>query len=577
MFRESSSSYAFGPFLLSPVNRLLLRKGKRVSLTPKTFDTLLLLVEGRGDLLLKEQLMNALWPDTFVEEANLAQHIAMLRKSLGDGINGERYIETVPKRGYRFSAQVTIVESGSTQVKVPRPSLAVLPFQVFGEASDSFLGLSIADTLITKLSQSAQIMVRSTSAIARFESASLRGDEAGLMLGVEFVLTGNLYKHEDRFRINLQLVRVSNSNVLWTDHMNITCENVFAVENAIVRRVERSLLPAVTGTTKARKGKRNTRSGAAYRAYLKCRYFWNRRAEHDMRKGIDCFNEAIAIDQNYALAYAGLADSYLMLMNWGALPSREGAPLAKAATMKALEIDPDLGEAHASLGYIHAAFEWDWKSSERELERSIELNPADITPRQWYAVWLTVFGRWDEAFEELEKAREIDSLSLIVGAVKGWTLAQMGRCEEAREELLRMLDLEPNYLPAHVYLARLSVMQGCPEEAVARLQKLPADLKGNRMILAELAHAYASAGREAEARRLLNQLGSDSKRDAVPHYCLALIYAGLQDSERAFACLQRAADERELLFGIWFRREPRFASLREDHRHSVLLERMNLL
>src|SRR4030095_10762286 len=196
MFRESSSSYAFGPFLLSPVNRLLLRKGKRVSLTPKTFDTLLLLVEGRGDLLLKEQLMNALWPDTFVEEANLAQHIAMLRKSLGDGINGERYIETVPKRGYRFSAQVTIVESGSTQVKVPRPSLAVLPFQVFGEASDSFLGLSIADTLITKLSQSAQIMVRSTSAIARFESASLRGDEAGLMLGVEFVLTRNLYKHE---------------------------------------------------------------------------------------------------------------------------------------------------------------------------------------------------------------------------------------------------------------------------------------------------------------------------------------------------------------------------------------------
>ena len=576
MLQESTSSYAFGPFLLNPVNRLLLREGERVSLTPKSFDTLLLLVEGRGDVLTKEQLMNALWPDTFVEEANLAQHIAMLRKSLTDGVNGERYIETVPKRGYRFMAPVSIVESRSAEGRVARPSLAVLPFRVFGEASDSFLGLSIADTLITKLSQSTRIMMVSTTAIAKFESTSLRSDEAGLMLGVEFVLTGNLYKHEDRFRINLQLVRVSNGNVLWTDHTNITCENVFAVENAIVRRVERLLLPAVTGVTKARKGKRNTRSGTAYRAYLKGRYFWNKRAAGELRKGIDCFHEAIAIDQNYALAYTGLADSYLMLMNWGAMPSKAGAPLAKAATMKALEIDPDLGEAHASLGYIHAAFEWDWASSEQELKRSRELNPADITPRQWYAVWLTLFARWDEALEELERAREIDPLSLIVSAVKGWTLAQMGRCEEARGELLRTLDLEPNYLPAHVYLARLTVIQGNPKKGLARLRKLAADLKENPMILAELAHAYASAGHEAEAHRLLIQLLSESTRDAVPHYYLALIYAGLQDNEQAFACLERAADERELPFGIWFRREPRFASLRGDHRHDVLLRRMNL-
>jgi DNA-binding winged helix-turn-helix (wHTH) protein/tetratricopeptide (TPR) repeat protein len=576
MLQESTSSYAFGPFLLNPVNRLLLREGKRVSLTPKAFDTLLLLVEGRGDLLSKEQLMTTLWPDTFVEEANLAQHIAMLRKSLSDGVNGEQYIETVPKRGYRFVAPVTIVESHSSEGRVARPSLAVLPFRIFGEAADSFLGLSIADSLITRLSQSTQIMVRSTTTIAKFESASLPGAEAGLMLGVEFVLTGNLYKDEDRFRVNLQLVRVSNGNNLWTDQMTVTCENVFAVENLIVRRVERSLLPAVTGMTKPRRGKRNTRSGAAYRAYLKGRYFWNKRTDPELRKGIACFNEAIAIDQNYALAYAGLADSYLMLINWGAMSSKEGAPLAKAATMRALEIDPDLGEAHASLGYIQAGFEWDWAGSERELKRSIDLNPADITPRQWYAVWLTLFARWDEALEEIERAREIDPLSLIVAAVKGWTLAQMGRYEEARGELLRTLDLEPNYLPAHVYLARLSVMEGCSEDGVARLQKLPADLNGNRMILADLGHAYASAGREGEARRLLDQLVSHSAREAAPHYYLALVYAGLKDNEKAFVCLERAADDRELQFGVWFRREPRFALMREDPRHTVLLKRMNL-
>ena len=520
--------------------------------------------------------MNALWPDTFVEEANLAQHIAVLRKSLGGGVNGEKYIETVPKRGYRFIAPVRIVESENVEGKVARPSLAVLPFRIFGDASDSFLGLSVADTLITKLSQSTKIMVRSTVTIARFESVSLSGSEAGLVLGVEFVLTGNLYRDEDRFRVNLQLVRVSDGNVLWTDQMTVTCENVFAIENLIVRRVERSLLPAFTGMPKPRRGKRNTRSGAAYRAYLKGRYFWNKRTDTELRKGIACFNEAIAIDQNYALAYAGLADSYLMLINWGAMTSKEGAPLAKAATRRALEIDPELGEAHASLGYIQAGFEWDWASSERELKRSRELNPADITPRQWYAVWLTLFGRWDEALDELEKARELDPLSLIVAAVKGWTLAQMGRCEEACDELLRTLDLEPNYLPAHIYLARLSVMQGCPEEGVARLHRLPADLNGNRMILAELAHTYASAGREAEARRLLNHLVCHSAPEALPHYYLALVYAGLKDNEQAFACLERAADARELQFGVWFRREPRFASLRGDHRHEVLLKRMNL-
>jgi DNA-binding winged helix-turn-helix (wHTH) protein len=341
MFRESTSSYAFGPFLLNPVNRLLLREGRRVSLTPKAFDTLLLLVEGRGDLLSKQQLMNALWPDSFVEEANLAQQIATLRKSLGEQAGRPNYIETVPKRGYRFSAPVAIVESETGTGKVVRPSLAVMPFTIFGEAADSFLGLSIADTLITRLSQSSQIIVCSTTAIARFESTSSTGTEAGLMLGVDFVLTGNLYKNADRFRVNLQLVQVRDGSVLWTDQMNVTCENVFAVENMIVRHVERSLVPAVAGTTKPRKGRRNTRSGTAYRAYLRGRYFWNKRSGADLRKGIACFNEAIATDENYALAYAGLADSYLTLTNYGSISSSEGFPLAKAATMKALELERD--------------------------------------------------------------------------------------------------------------------------------------------------------------------------------------------------------------------------------------------
>jgi len=576
MFRESTSSYAFGPFLLNPVNRLLLREGRRVSLTPKAFDMLLLLVEGRGDLLSKQQLMNALWPDSFVEEANLAQQIATLRKSLGEGPGGPGYIETLPKRGYRFSAPVTIVESESETGKVERPSLAVMPFTIFGEAADSFLGLSIADTLITKLSQSSQIIVRSTTAIAKFETTAPNSTEAGLMLGVDFVLTGNLYRDGDRFRINLQLVRVRDAIVLWTDQMNVTCENVFAVENLIVRRVERSLLPAVTGAHKARKGRRNTRSGAAYRYYLEGRYFWNKRSEEDMRKGIACFNEAIAIDENYALAYAGLADSYLMLINYGAMSSKEGCPLAKAATLKALVIDPHLAAAHASLGYLHSV-EWDWINCEKELRRSIQLNPTDITPHHWYSVLLTILGRWDQALDELKKAREIEPVSLILGAVTGLTLYQMRCFDRARDELLKTLDLEPNYFPAHLYLARVSLLQGRTEEAIAEFQKALAELKGNVTIVAELAHAYAKAARKTEALRLLAQLLDHSPREAVPAYYLALVYAGLQDNDRAFDCLEQAADAKELQLGVWFRNEPRFDSLREGVRYQALMKRMSLL
>jgi len=355
MTLTTHSVYGFGSYHLDPVNRLLLRDRTRVPLKPKTFEMLLLLVEGRGDVLTKDQLLGTLWPDTFVEEANLAQHVATLRKALGEDAR-YHYIETVPKLGYRFVAPVEIVVSERPSAAVSRPSLAVLPFSLFGtEAADSFLSLGIADTLITKLGQSARISMRSTSAVAKYEAKTQDAIQIGRLLNVDFVLTGRVYKQGELFRLNLELVRTADETLFWTQQFDLTCANVFAVENSVLRKVERALLPALTGTK--RKRKRQTRSGAAYRAYLKGRYFWNKRSGEDVRKGIAAFNEAIAIDCNYALAYAGLADSYLTLVDYSGMSSAEGLPLAKAAALKALEIDPDLGEAHSSLGYLHAV-EW---------------------------------------------------------------------------------------------------------------------------------------------------------------------------------------------------------------------------
>jgi len=568
------SFYAFGPYRLDPVNRILVRDQKRVALTPKTFELLMLLVEGRGEVLSKDQLMETLWPDTFVEEANLTQHVATLRKALAAGSDfTEACIETVPKRGYRFIAAVEIVVEKPTRPVVSRPTLAVLPFRLFGTApSDSFLSLGIADTLITKLGQSTQISVRSTSAVAKYEMRTQDPSEIGRLLNVDFVLTGRVYKEDQLFRINLQLVRTSDDSVLWTGQSDVTCANIFAVENALVRKVHRTLLPAVTGATPKRKRKRSTNSGVAYQAYLKGRYFWNKRSVENLRKGIECFREAIAIDKNYALAHSGLADSYLMLINYGGMTSKEGAPLAKAATLKALEIDPQLGEAHASWGYINAAFEgWNWTACEKEFKRAIELNPADLTPRHWYAILLTILGRWDQALEELEKAQQ--PLSLILGAVKGWTLYFMRRYEDARLELLKTLDLEPNYQLVHLYLARVSVLQGRTREAVGGFKKA-LSLSRNGATLAEIAHALASAGQKKDALQLLLKILEESE-NPISDYYLALVYSGLGNSDSAFACLEKAYEERELSI-MWLKPEPRFDPIRADARYASLLKRMGL-
>ncbi|HEX6731457.1 MAG TPA: winged helix-turn-helix domain-containing protein, partial [Pyrinomonadaceae bacterium] len=527
MTLEASSLYIFGAFRLDPVNRLLLRDGKRVALSPKTFEMLLLLVEGRGDVLSKNQLMETLWPDTFVEEANLTQHVATLRKALEENNGLGKYIETLPKVGYRFVAPVEIVTNNHPRSVVTRPSLAVLPFCLFGTAeADSFLSLGIADTLITKLSQSSQISVRSTSAVAKYETSSQHATQIGRLLNVDFVLTGRLYKQGELLRINLQLVSINDETTLWTEQFDLTCANIFAVENTLVRKVHRALLPAMTGVDTSHRRSRPTRSGAAYQAYLKGRYFWNRRSQENLKKGIECFKQAIAIDENYALAYAGLADSYLMLINYGEMSSREGFPLTKAATLKALEIDPDLGEAHASLAYINAAFEqWNWIESEREFKRAIELNPSDLPTRHWYASLLAILGRWDEALQELEKARQIDPLSLTIGAVTGWTFYFMRRYDEARLELLKTLDLEQNYYLAHLFMARVNVMQGRTDEAITEFERALDLMSGSCVIMAEVAHAYAMGGQKTRALQLLGELLAQSV--LMPQYYMALVYSGL--------------------------------------------------
>jgi len=573
----ASSAYVFGNFRLDPVSHILLRNGQRVGLTPKTFELLLLLVEGRGDVLSKEQLMETLWPETFVEEANLTQHVATLRKALSGSDPNHKFIETIPKRGYRFLAPIDIVENRQREPGVSRPSLAVLPFNLFGtDAADSFLSLGIADSLITKMGQSTQILVRSTNAVSKYEMSSLGATQIGKLLNVDFVLNGRIYKQGELFRINLQLTNVKDETTLWTEQVDLTCANIFAVENALVRKVHRALVPAITGVGSGRKRKRPTRSGVAYQAYLKGRYFWNKRSEEDLRKGIDCFREAIVVDDNYALAYVGLADSYLMLMNYGAMSSREGFPLTKAATLKALEIDPDLGEAHASLGYLHATFEgWNWVESEREFRCAIELNPAYLTSRHWYAALLTVLGRWDQAVEELERAREIDPVSLILGATTGWLLYFMRRYDDARHQLLRTLDLEPNYYLVHLFLARVNVMQGRIDEALTEFEKALAFLSGNRAILAEVAHAQTVVGRNKEAIRLLGQLCDEREQRYVSNYHLALVYTGLGDNDQAFASLNQACDEKEIGM-LWFKPEPRFAQLSNDARYEALLERLGL-
>jgi DNA-binding winged helix-turn-helix (wHTH) protein/TolB-like protein/lipoprotein NlpI len=630
--------YEFGPFQLDPPERLLLCGGQPVSLTPKAFDLLLTLVDRSGHLVEKEELLRLVWPGSFIEEGNLAVTISQVRKALNDDRGHHRYIETVSKRGYRFVAEVRRLDDDALviasvnkpeappgmppQLSIPpaQPtwwegsrkklfgmvlaaliaflafglglshrrilaksesatpmvgSLAVLPFQTLGTNSpDKFLELGMADAIITKLANTGRITVRPTSAIQQYAGTHLSPQEIGREQGVDAILDGRIQRDSDRVRLTVQLIRVRDGLQLWADTFDRKFTDVFALEDALADMAAQSVRLKLTGAETLKFTKRSTENPAAYEAYMKGRYFWNKRTDSGLKKGLDYFQQAIKLDPSFAEAYVGVADSYATLGLYAVLPPREAFPAAKEAGMRALQMDDGLAAAHATLGFINFYYDWNALVANNEFRRALEENPHYAMAHSWYGESLAAKGDYSEALAEAQTALQDDPLSMIVSSNAGWTFALAGQYDRAVEILKKAIDIDPAFPRTHFRLAELYEQRGQYALAIPEFEQAVQLSAGDPYYEGSLGHAYGASGNFAQARRVLQSLQSRAADQYVPPYAIALIHAGLGEKDQAFQWLQKAVGDRSTPM-VFLRSDPELAGLRSDPRFALLTQLVN--
>jgi TolB-like protein/Tfp pilus assembly protein PilF len=574
--KQAKHFYEFGDsFKLYPEERLLLRHGQPVPLRSLIFDLVVKLVENSGTILSREELIRDVWRETYVEDANLSVSISTLRKALGHTSNGrgEHYIETIPKRGYRF---IQAVKEGVDRSLVgPARSIAVLPFQVIKAAKrDGYLGLGLTDTLITKLSQLSQITVLQTSAVHRYTGAEQDDDPvaAGRKLGVDTVLAGTVRRIGSDIRVTARLVDVNSRALLWMKTFDHLLKGVFLLEDLISDEVTQELKLKLSEAQRDQLAKHYTESTEAYHLYLKGRYHWNKRNTENLQKSVEYFKRAIKEDPEYALAYAGLADAYILL---NSLPPKQIMPEAKMAAETALEIDGQLAEAHCALAFVKENFDWDWEGAEQSYSKALELNPSYATAHQWYAEHLAITGRHAEAIKEIKRAQALDPLSLSISNSVARQYYFARQYKEAIEQCEHTLEMDPEFLPALYRLGGIYLQSGRFAEAIKNYQKAVTISKNKPVMIAELGYAYAVSGQIDEAEKIIRRLKRLAKKQYLEQGYLGQIFMGLGDKERAFEWLRTAYEERSPLM-IYLNVEPIFDPLRADARFEKLLRQLKL-
>jgi DNA-binding winged helix-turn-helix (wHTH) protein/tetratricopeptide (TPR) repeat protein len=565
MGREIRRSYEFDAFRLDPAERQLLRDGVHVPLTPKVFETLVVLVERRGHLVEKGELMKLVWADAFVEEANLARCVHTLRRALGEEHDGHKYIETVPKRGYRFSGEVRVHEQAIAGA--PIKTLAVLPFKsLVAEHREEALEVGMADTLISRLGNNREIVVRPISSVRKYGGLEQDAVQAGRALAVDSVLDGSIQRWGENIRVNVRLVKTADGASLWAGTFDEKFTDIFVVQDAIANKVAAALALQLGGEEQKHLTRRYTENVEAYQFYLKGRFHWNKRAPQDLRKSIEHFKQAIALDPNYALAYAGLADAYTLLANAGS-PAHEIMPKARDAALKAVSLDDNLAEAHAALGNTIIYYGYDFAGAEREHKRAIELNPNYATARHWYSELLMGLGRHEEALAEIRRALEIDPLSLILNRQYGASLLFARQYDAAIEQMKKTVELDANFAVGHSTLSVAYRMKGNYAESVEELARFQ-ELSGGEQTAALMRESFAEGGWQGFLRAMT---GEPRPVNLTP-YNLATFHAELGEHDEALIELNKAYQNREGILGL-LNVDPRFDSLRDESRFQDLLRR----
>jgi DNA-binding winged helix-turn-helix (wHTH) protein/Tfp pilus assembly protein PilF len=577
--------YGFGPFQIDLDRYLLMRDGKLVPLSPKVFETLIFLIENRGSVVKKDDIMSRVWPDTYVEESNLAQNIFLLRKALGEEKTEHRYIITIPGVGYRFVAPV--VESfTNTSKRIAAPetattvdsvrSIAVLPFKnLVKESGDEFLGPGIADALIMRLSSIRRLKVRPTTAVLKYSETINDPLAIGRELNVDALLDGVYQRIGEQIRVSVQLVSVTNGLTLWATKFDEHFTNIFAIQDSISEQVVRSLALKLSGEERNQLAKSYTDNAEAFHLYIKGRYFWNQRSIEGIKKGLEYAQQAIAIDPTYAPAYVGLADSYNLLGGQhSVLPPRESFPKARGAVLRALEIDEHMAEAYASLGFINCCLEWDWPTAEQNYLKAIALKPNYPTAHHWYGELLITAGRFDEGLVQLRMAQELDPLSLAINADLAAAFYYARQYDRSENHLENLLDLNSNFVRARVLLAKVLAQQAEYRKAI-EMARSAVELSGDDPVaVAALAHILALAKQSREANEILDELQRSRKRRYISAGNIATIYIGLDKKQLAFDWLEKAYQNKDIEI-VWLKVSPVFDPLRPDPRFTKLLERVS--
>ena len=508
------------------------------------------------------------------------KHEPIRAKRTGFFTHGRKWVRRNPSTAVLVTLLVALAMTLSVTVWNRQPavlipkSIAVLPFENLSEDSDNtYFADGIQEEILTRLAKIGDLKVISRSSTRDYQRKPRNLADIAKQLGVATILEGSVRKAADRVRVNVQLINAQTNSHLWAETYDRKLTGVFEVETDIAKTIADSLKAKLTRSERQAIAVRPTANPEAYELYLKGRFLWNKRTGADMRKAIDYFNHAIAQDSNYALAYAGLADCYDLLHEYSDLSPKESYPRAKAAAIKALELDDTLGEAHTSLAYSLVNYDWDWRGAEREYQRAIQLNPNYATAHQWYAECLSMLGRHSEAIAEIKKAYELDPLSLIINQGVGGKYLYARRYDEAMAQFHRTLELYPNFPPTHQRLGWCYAQKRMYDEAIAEMQKA-VDLSGNStQMIAALGWAYAAAGRRDMAQSIIAELERRSKESYVDNYFLATIFAALGEKDEAFALLDKACAERSYWMP-WINIDPQLDNLRSDSRFDALGQRV---
>ncbi|HMV49854.1 MAG TPA: FlgO family outer membrane protein [Blastocatellia bacterium] len=662
MSNQINRLYEFGEFRINVSQRMLERQGKEIPLQPKVFDLLLALVERRGRVVSKDELMNEIWPDTFVEETNLKVNISALRKVLGNGSQEEKLIETLHKRGYRFTAEVSeiflpvvspkppglaelqelhpelpdlrelivekhsfskvVVEEEDQEEIAPLPgtslpllspatekrhgisprlavavgclllvamalgwaawrhrqqsgphieSLAVLPFAMLDHGQDDeHLGLGLADALITRLTNSGNLIVRPTSAIQKFTAANRDPVEIGRQLKVDAVLDGHLQRNGRQVRLTVQLLNTQDGAALWAETIEEQEGNAFALQRSASERLGTWLTRKLSPDQKQQPRKEYTTNAAAFEAYAHGRYFQSKQTGESFEKALAYYRQAIELDPAYALAWAGIADCYYAMsatiLSLSAKSKNNFFLEARAAAERAVGLDESLAEAHLALGT--ALTEKDYPAALRELERTLELNPNHAQAHNVYSVMVLGLGEFKKAVEHAAKARNLDPLSVSINTNLGMALFCDHRYDEAAAHLRKALELDANLPRARYFLGAVLGLQRHDEQAIAELKKAIELSNGGLVPTCSLAYVYAVAGRHAEARELVTRMLAEADAKPIPLVYLAMVYAALGDKEQALSCLEKIKGQ--TLINV-ARADPRFDLIRHDPKFTSLL------